>query len=83
MTLNDVFDALVQYARGVLDEAPPDITGEMSLTADLHADSLDVLEMVMMFEEESGKKLTDEDLSGVCTFGDLVAALARTAGAAG
>lgn len=81
MTRQDVFDTLVDYARRVLDEPPDVISGEMGLREDLHADSLDVLEVIMMFEEESGTALTEQDLSGVRTFGDLVSVLARTAGA--
>jgi acyl carrier protein len=80
MTSEEVFNALVNYARRVLDEPPDIISGEMGLREDLNADSLDVLEVIMMFEEESGTSLAEQDVSGVRTFGDLVAVLARTAG---
>ena len=46
-----------------------------SLMEDLEADSLDVIELVMAFEEEFGVKMPDEELENIKTVGDIVNAL--------
>ena len=54
---------------------PAKITMESSLMEDLEADSLDVIELVMAFEEEFGVKMPDEELENIKTVGDIVNAL--------
>ena len=49
------------------------LTAETSFTKDLGADSLDLFEMVMAFEEEFGKEIPTEDLEKLQTIGDVVA----------
>jgi acyl carrier protein len=39
---------------------------------DLGIDSLDVVDMVVLIQEEFGVKLQAQDLKGIKTFGDLV-----------
>ncbi|MEG0377679.1 MAG: acyl carrier protein [Eubacterium sp.] len=51
------------------------ITMESSLIDDLEADSLDIIELVMAFEEEFGTKMADEELEKIKTVGDIIAAL--------
>ncbi len=41
------------------------------LVEDLGADSLDVVELIMTFEEEFGVSLPDEDVSKLKTVGDI------------
>ena len=48
------------------------LTAETSFTKDLGADSLDLFEMVMAFEEEFGKEIPTEDLEKLLTIGDVV-----------
>ena len=48
------------------------LTAETSFTKDLGADSLDLFEMVMAFEEEFGKEIPTEDLEKLQTIGDVV-----------
>jgi len=40
---------------------------------DLGADSLDLVELIMAFEEEFGGEISDEDAQGIKTVGQLVA----------
>ncbi len=42
------------------------------LVEDLGADSLDVVELIMTFEEEFGVSLPDEDVSKLKTVGDII-----------
>jgi acyl carrier protein len=46
------------------------VTPEASFTEDLKADSLDLVEMVMAFEEEYGMEISDEDAQKLRTVGD-------------
>jgi acyl carrier protein len=51
-----------------------DLTAEVSLADDLAADSLDVLELALVLEEEFGFPLPERVLSDVRSYGDLVSA---------
>ena len=48
------------------------VTPEASFTADLGADSLDTVELVMAFEDEFGIALPDEDVAKLKTIQDIV-----------
>lgn len=48
------------------------LTAETSFKEDLNADSLDLFEMVMTFEEEFGKEIPTEDLEKITTIGAVV-----------
>ncbi|WP_461810518.1 acyl carrier protein [Faecalimonas sp.] len=52
-----------------------ELTPETSFKDDLGADSLDLFEMVMAFEEEFEKEIPTEDLEKLTTIGDVVAYL--------
>lgn len=49
-----------------------DVTMEASLADDLGADSLAAVELSMAVEDEFGVTISDEDLPGMKTVGDLV-----------
>ena len=48
------------------------VTPEASLTADLNADSLDTVELIMEFEKEFGVSIPDEDTQKTNTVQDVV-----------
>ncbi len=49
------------------------ITMETTFTDDLGADSLDIVELSMALEEEFGvSEMSEEDIAGIATVGDLV-----------
>jgi acyl carrier protein len=50
-----------------------EITEETSFKDDLGADSLDLYELVMAFEEEYDVEIPIEDLEDVSTVGDVIA----------
>jgi len=56
-----------------LDVDEQEITADASFTEDLGADSLDIVELVMAFEEAFGIEIPDEDVDSVNTVGDCVA----------
>ena len=49
-----------------------EVTPEASFTEDLGADSLDIVELVMAFEEEFEMEIPDEDAEKIVTVGDAI-----------
>lgn len=49
-----------------------EVTAATSFKDDLGADSLDLFEMVMAFEEAFGTEIPTEDLEKIATVGDVV-----------
>jgi acyl carrier protein len=48
---------------------PEQVTPEASFVDDLNADSLDLVELIMAFEEEYGMEISDEDAEKITTVG--------------
>jgi acyl carrier protein len=48
------------------------ITLESNIVSDLGADSLDVVELLMTLEDNTGKTIPDDKVSDIKTVGDLV-----------
>ena len=55
------------------------VTPEASFVDDLGADSLDVVELVMAFEEEFGVEIPDDAAETIVTVGDAVKFLSKSA----
>ena len=49
-----------------------DVTVEKSFVEDLNADSLDLTELIMTFEEKFGFEISEEDAEKLKTVGDVV-----------
>ena len=73
--MEEKFAKVQEIIAEQLELDPAKITLESSLMEDLEADSLDVIELVMAFEEEFGVKMPDEELENIKTVGDIVNAL--------
>jgi len=59
---------------------PEKITPEAKFVEDLGADSLDVVELIMKFEEEFGIEIPDEDAEKIQTVGDVIKYLQEKVG---
>ena len=55
-----------------LDVEEEKITPEASITEDLGADSLDVVDLIMSLEESFSIEIPDEDIENIKTVGDIV-----------
>ena len=60
-----------------LNADPEDITLEARFREDLKADSLDLVELIMAFEEEFGGTISDEDAQKITTVGEAVTYLTK------
>ncbi len=52
---------------------PSKVTPEARFREDLEADSLDLVELIMAFEESFGGEISDEDAQKITTVGEAVA----------
>lgn len=69
-------DRMRAIVADLLAVPPQDVTDEANFTVDLGADSLDVVEIFMAFEEQLGIEIDDEVSEACRTFGDAVQAVA-------
>jgi acyl carrier protein len=51
---------------------PEDVKMNANFREDLEADSLDLVELIMQFEEEFGGEISDEQAQTILTVGDAV-----------
>ena len=69
-------DSALEKVRDIIVEQlgvdPEDVTMESSFRDDLKADSLDLVELIMAFEEEFGGEISDEKAQELETVGDVV-----------
>ena len=67
-----VFEKVKAIIADQLDVEEEKITMEASITDDLGADSLDVVDLVMSLEEEFDLEIPDEEVEKIKTVGDIV-----------
>lgn len=67
-TEQEVIDIVVEQLG--VDKA--DVSSEKSFVEDLSADSLDLTELIMTFEERFGFEISEEDAEKLKTVGDVV-----------
>ena len=72
VVLKMVFDKVKDIIVDQLDVDEDKITLEASITEDLGADSLDVVDLIMSLEEEFDIKIPDDEVENVKTVGDIV-----------
>ncbi len=53
------------------------VVPEARFREDLEADSLDLVELIMAFEEEFGGEITDEDAQTITTVGEAVSYIGK------
>ncbi|MFS8572940.1 MAG: acyl carrier protein [Clostridia bacterium] len=68
----DVLDRVKELVVEQLGVDAEEVTEDASFVDDLGADSLDIVELVMAFEEEFDLEIPDEDAEKIRTVGDAV-----------
>ena len=69
MSVADKVNSIIAEQLGV---ESSEVTADASFTDDLGADSLDIVELVMAFEEEFGLEIPDEDAEKIVKVSDAV-----------
>ena len=73
MTDEEIEKKVKEIVGQQLTDAEPDsITRETSFTNDLNADSLDIVELLMEFENQFGTKIPDDQAEKIHTVGQAV-----------
>ena len=72
MGSEELFEKIKNIIVEQLQVSDTAITEDSSFIDDLGADSLDLVELIMAFEEEFGIEIPDSDAEKVVTVGDVV-----------
>ena len=67
-TFSDVKDVIVELLNVDADK----VTMDARFREDLEADSLDLVELIMAFEDKFGGEISDEDAQKITTVGEAV-----------
>ena len=70
-----MFEEIAKMLAEQLDIPVSKVTLESNIIDDLGADSLDIVEMLMTLEDNTGKTIPDEKVPNIKTVGDLVEVL--------
>ena len=70
--MNDTYERIKKIIVEQLGVDEDRVTMDASFRKDLEADSLDLVELIMAFEEEFGGEITDEEAQKITTVGEAV-----------
>ena len=68
----DTFEEVKAIIVDLLGVDPDKVTLDARFREDLEADSLDLVELIMAFEDKFGGEISDEDAQGITTVGEAV-----------
>ncbi len=68
--MTDTYNELVTIVKDLLGADEAKITPEARFREDLEADSLDLVELIMAFEDKFGAEISDEDAQKITTVGE-------------
>jgi acyl carrier protein len=71
--MSDTFDQVKAVIVELLSIDEDKVTPDARFREDLEADSLDLVELIMAFEEKFGGEISDEDAQNINTVGEVVA----------
>jgi acyl carrier protein len=72
MADQSTFERVKALVIKLLGADPEKVTMDAKFREDLEADSLDLVELIMAFEEEFGGEISDEDAQKITTVGEAV-----------
>ncbi len=75
--MSDTFEKIREIIVELLEVDSAKVTMEARFREDLEADSLDLVELIMEFEEQFGAKIPDEEAQKIKTVGEVVAYVAE------
>ena len=68
----DVFEEIKEIIVNLLEVDPGKVTPNARFNEDLEADSLDLVELIMEFEEKFGQPISDDEAQKIKTVGQAV-----------
>ncbi len=79
----DIVEEVMDIVVEQLGVDKDDVTPEKSFIEDLNADSLDLTELIMTFEERFGCEISEEEAEALKTVGDVIEYVNKRAAEAG
>ena len=70
--MEETFEQVKKVIINLLGVKEDKVTPEAKFREDLEADSLDLVELIMAFEEEFGGEISDEDAQKITSVGEAV-----------
>lgn len=70
--MSETFEEVKSTLVELLGVEESKVTPEAKFREDLEADSLDLVELIMAFEEKFGGEISDEDAQKITTVGELM-----------
>ncbi|MEW5870247.1 MAG: acyl carrier protein [Chloroflexota bacterium] len=70
--MSDTFEKVKEIIVKLLDVDEEKVTPQARFREELEADSLDLVELIMEFEDKFGGEISDEDAQKITTVGDAV-----------
>ena len=70
--MSDTQERITKIIVNLLGAKSEDVLPEKRFREDLEADSLDLVELIMAFEEEFGGEISDEDAQKITTVGEAI-----------
>jgi len=70
--MSDTYEEVKLIIKDLLGAEDVKITPEARFREELEADSLDLVELIMAFEDKFGAEISDEDAQKITTVGDAV-----------
>jgi acyl carrier protein len=71
-SMTDTFSEVKAIIVDLLEVDESKVTPEARFREDLEADSLDLVELIMAFEDKFGGEISDEDAQSITTVGEAV-----------
>jgi acyl carrier protein len=70
--MSDTYEDIKEIIVDLLGVPAEDVIRDAKFREDLEADSLDLVELIMAFEEKFGGEISDEDAQKITTVGEAV-----------
>ena len=78
--MSDVFEKIKEIIVELLGVDADKVVATAKFSEDLEADSLDIVELIMAFEDKFGKEISDEDAQRITTVGEAVSYIEKQLG---
>lgn len=70
--MEETFSEVIKVIVELLNVEEAKVTPEARFREDLEADSLDLVELIMAFEDKFGGEISDDDAQKILTVGDAI-----------